>query len=63
MKNTDTNKNEEAEFHQVQSARSPGEQPMSEDKEIITKKEVRIRLIITVVVILAIIIGIILALQ
>ena len=63
MKNTDTNKNDESEFHQIQSARTPGDQPFSEDKEYITKKEIRFRLIVTVIIILAVIIGVIIALQ
>jgi len=64
LKNTDIEKNQDkAEFHQVQSARTPGDQPFSEDKEIVTKKQIRFRLIVTVVIILAVVIGIILALN
>ncbi|MFP4478336.1 MAG: hypothetical protein ACLFPM_02760 [Candidatus Izemoplasmatales bacterium] len=59
MKNTDTDKKEGVEFNRVDSGKSPGEQPLNEDKEIITNDIIRTRFIITLVLLLIIIIFII----
>lgn len=59
LKNTDTNKKEEVEFNRVDSGKSPGEQPLNEDKEVITNDVIRTRFLITLLLLLAVIVFII----
>ena len=59
LKNTDTNPKEGVEFNRVDSGKAPGEQPLNEDKEVITNDVIRTRFLITLVLLLVIIISII----
>ena len=59
LKNTDTNQKESVEFNRVDSGKSPGEQPLNEDKEVITNDVIRTRFLITLALLLIVIIFII----
>lgn len=60
LKNMGTDKKEGAEFNRVDSpAKSPGEQPLNEDKEVVTNDIIRTRFLITLALLLVVIIFII----
>jgi len=59
LKNTDTKPKDGVEFNRVDSGKSPGEQPLNEDKEVISNDVIRTRFLITLALLLVIIISII----
>ncbi|MDA3931663.1 MAG: hypothetical protein PF513_02890 [Tenericutes bacterium] len=60
MKNKGTDQKEGVEFNRVDSGKSPGDQPLHQDKEVVTKKVIRTRFLFTLLLLLAVIVFIIL---